>query len=158
MRSLLTVEVLWMIFRCNKKEKRKMKRKHIETQPQKKEEYEFYKKIIKEKKEAKEEKLKKIEEKKEEKKNHANQLFAKAQRNINYNILKAKGLTRKRKKCDRNPRIKLRRKYEKAVKLRRVISYIIIQKTVKEYRGKVDSYAGENNGISSRTIKSTSIK
>lgn len=38
------------------------------------------------------------------------------QRNINYDIMKAKGITRKRKKEDKNPRTKKRRKYEKMVK------------------------------------------
>ena len=38
------------------------------------------------------------------------------QRNINYNIEKAKGITRKRKKEDANPRVKKRYKYEKLVK------------------------------------------
>lgn len=35
------------------------------------------------------------------------------ERNINRDIMKAKGLTRKRKKIDRNPRVKHREKYRK---------------------------------------------
>lgn len=38
------------------------------------------------------------------------------QRNINYDIMKAKGITRKRKKEDRNPRVKKRHQYEKLMK------------------------------------------
>ena len=38
------------------------------------------------------------------------------QRNINYNIEKAKGITRKRKKEDANPRVKKRLKFEKMEK------------------------------------------
>jgi len=37
-------------------------------------------------------------------------------RNINYDIMKAKGITRKRKKEDKNPRVAKRHKYEKMVK------------------------------------------
>jgi U3 small nucleolar RNA-associated protein 3 len=36
-------------------------------------------------------------------------------RNVNYAIMKSKGLTRKRKKIDRNPRVKNREKYRKAI-------------------------------------------
>ena len=36
-------------------------------------------------------------------------------RNVNYVIMKSKGLTRKRKKIDRNPRVKHREKYRKAL-------------------------------------------
>lgn len=41
------------------------------------------------------------------------------QRNVNYDMMKNKGLTRKRKKIDRNPRAKHRAKYEKAIKKRK---------------------------------------
>ena len=37
-------------------------------------------------------------------------------RNINRDMLKAKGITRKRKKEDANPRVKKRRQYDKLVK------------------------------------------
>jgi len=37
------------------------------------------------------------------------------QRNINYDIKKARGIYKKRKKEDRNPRVKRRIKYEKAL-------------------------------------------
>jgi len=37
-------------------------------------------------------------------------------RNINRDMLKAKGITRKRKKEDANPRVKKRKAYEKLVK------------------------------------------
>ena len=36
-------------------------------------------------------------------------------RNVNYAIMKSKGMTRKRKKIDRNPRVKHREKYRKAL-------------------------------------------
>jgi len=38
------------------------------------------------------------------------------QRNINYDIEKAKGIVRKRKREDKNPRVKRRRKFEKMEK------------------------------------------
>ncbi len=44
-------------------------------------------------------------------------------RGINRKILKNKGLTRKRKKIDRNSRVKLRKKFEKAEYKLKVISY-----------------------------------
>ena len=40
------------------------------------------------------------------------------QRNVGYDILKSKGITRKRKKEDKNPRVKKRMKYEKLLKKR----------------------------------------
>lgn len=38
------------------------------------------------------------------------------QRNINYDIMKARGIVRKRKKEDKNPRVKKRHQFEKLVK------------------------------------------
>ena len=38
------------------------------------------------------------------------------QRNVNYDIMKAKGITRKRKHDDKNPRVKKRRQFEKLMK------------------------------------------
>lgn len=40
----------------------------------------------------------------------------KIQRNINHDIEKAKGITRKRKREDKNPRVKRRRQFEKMEK------------------------------------------
>jgi U3 small nucleolar RNA-associated protein 3 len=40
----------------------------------------------------------------------------KIQRNVNYDIMKAKGITRKRKKEDKNPRVKKRHQFEKMEK------------------------------------------
>lgn len=37
-------------------------------------------------------------------------------RKVNYDIMKAKGIVRKRKKEDKNPRVKKRHQYEKLVK------------------------------------------
>jgi len=37
-------------------------------------------------------------------------------RGINYDIMKAKGIVRKRKKEDKNPRVKKRHQYEKMMK------------------------------------------
>lgn len=89
------------------------------------EEDEFYQKAYKDQQNAIQEKKNLIEKEKEQHKQHAKKMFEKAQRNIDYNILKAKGLTRKRKKIDRNPRVKLRAKYEKAVKQRKVYNIIL---------------------------------
>lgn len=43
------------------------------------------------------------------------------QRNVGYDILKSKGITRKRKKEDKNPRVKKRMKYEKLLKKRNAL-------------------------------------
>ncbi len=99
---------------------------------------------------AKADRVHRVELKKEEHKKNAESMFATAQRNINYNILKAKGLTRRRKKIDRNPRVKLRAKYDRAVRSRR--------HAVKEYSGKTDSYGGETTGMRTTLIRSTKLK
>eukprot|EP00826_Nyctotherus_ovalis_P044651 TRINITY_DN4836_c0_g3_i5.p1 TRINITY_DN4836_c0_g3~~TRINITY_DN4836_c0_g3_i5.p1 ORF type:complete len:160 (+),score=68.28 TRINITY_DN4836_c0_g3_i5:262-741(+) len=107
--------------KAEQKAKRKEKLRRIGKTPLPAEEDAFYQKVLQEKEEAKEKRQERIKAKKEEKKRQADEMFSIAQRNVNYSILKAKGLTRKRKKCDRNPRVKLKRKYEKAVKLRNVL-------------------------------------
>ena len=72
------------------------------------------------------------------------------QRTINYNMMKAKGLTRKRPKIDRNPRVKKRMQYEKAVKK--------WKSNVTEFKeGPQKKYAGENTGLKSGLIKSTKL-
>lgn len=72
------------------------------------------------------------------------------QRNINYDIMKAKGLTRKRKKIDRNSRVKLREKYRKALIKRNAM--------VQEYKeGPKGIYGGEKTGLKVGLIKSTPL-
>ena len=62
------------------------------------------------------------------------------QRNVQRDIMLNKGLTRKRKKIDRNPRVKKRMKFEAMEKKRRSV--------VKEYKqGKEKLYKGEASGI-----------
>ena len=62
------------------------------------------------------------------------------QRNVAKKILHNRGLTRKRKKIDRNPRVKKRVKYEQTLKKRKNV--------VKEYKeGKQELYRGETSGI-----------
>mgnify|MGYP001186182141 CR=1 FL=1 len=72
-------------------------------------------------------------------------------RAINYQILKNKGLTPKRKKDDRNSRVKKRKKYEKA------------QKKLKSVRavysgGQSGVYEGEKTGIKKNLTKSVKFK
>lgn len=64
--------------------------------------------------------------------------------------MKSKGLTRKRKKIDRNSRVKFRNKYEKALKQRatRVRDYI---------EGPKAKYGGETSGLRVGHIKSTKL-
>ncbi|CAG8776429.1 32448_t:CDS:10 [Gigaspora margarita] len=71
-----------------------------------------------------------------------------AKRQINYQILKNKGLTPHRKKEQRNPRVKHRNKYEKAKKKIKSIKRVFSQQE--------GSYGGEKTGI--KTGLSRSIK
>lgn len=72
------------------------------------------------------------------------------QRNINYDIMKAKGLTRKRKKIYRNSRVKFREKYRKALIKR--------ASKVQEYKeGPKGMYGGESSGLKAGIIKSTAL-
>lgn len=62
------------------------------------------------------------------------------QRNVQKDILTNKGLTRQRKKSDRNPRVKKRMKYEAMEKKRKNV--------VKEFKGGNQKlYKGEESGI-----------
>lgn len=64
--------------------------------------------------------------------------------------MKNKGLTRKRKKIDRNPRVKLREKYRKALIKRK--------SKVQEFKeGPQSKYSGEKTGLKSGIIKSTKL-
>ena len=71
-------------------------------------------------------------------------------RKISYEMLKNKGLTRKRKKVDRNSRVKLRQKFGKTMnKLKSKGIYL-------RKRDKV--YQGELTGINAGLIKGVSLK
>ena len=72
------------------------------------------------------------------------------QRNINYDMMKSKGLTRKRKKIDRNSRVKHREKYRKALIKR--------NSKVQEFKeGARGVYGGEATGLRVGLIKSTAL-
>ena len=63
-------------------------------------------------------------------------------------MMKNKGLTRKRKKIDRNSRVKHKEKYRKALIKRR--------SAVHEFsEGPKGKYQGENTGFKTNVIKST---
>ena len=62
----------------------------------------------------------------------------------------SQGLTPHRKKEQRNPRVKHRKKYEKALKKRR--------SQVPDARRQEGAYAGEKSGIKSKVTKSTVFK
>ncbi|XP_059511648.1 something about silencing protein 10 isoform X2 [Stegostoma tigrinum] len=71
-------------------------------------------------------------------------------RKITYQIAKNKGLTPKRKKIDRNPRVKHREKFRRA-KIRR-------KGQVREVRTEVHRYGGELSGIRVGVKKSTKLQ
>jgi len=71
-------------------------------------------------------------------------------RAITYEMAKNKGLIRKRKKENRNPRVKHKMKFKKAVVRRK--------SQVPAIRNEAVSYGGELTGIKSRVVKSVKIK
>lgn len=73
-----------------------------------------------------------------------------AKRGITYQMAKNKGLTPKRKKIDRNPRVKHREKFRKA-KIRR-------KGQVREVRHETTRYSGELSGIRAGVKKSVKLK
>ncbi|XP_042364561.1 something about silencing protein 10 [Plectropomus leopardus] len=73
-----------------------------------------------------------------------------AKRGITYQMAKNKGLTPKRKKIDRNPRVKHRAKYKRAT-IRR-------KGQVREVRREETRYSGELSGIRAGVKKSTKLK
>ncbi|XP_075695655.1 something about silencing protein 10-like [Rhinoderma darwinii] len=73
-----------------------------------------------------------------------------AKRAITYQIAKNKGLTPKRRKIDRNPRVKHREKFRRA-KIRR-------KGQVREVRKEEVRYSGENSGIRAGVKKSIKLK
>ncbi|NXV76385.1 SAS10 protein, partial [Atlantisia rogersi] len=71
-------------------------------------------------------------------------------RGVTYQMIKNKGLTPKRKKIDRNPRVKHREKFRRA-KIRR-------KGQVREVRRELHRYAGELSGIRAGVKKSRKLK
>jgi hypothetical protein len=71
-------------------------------------------------------------------------------RKINYVIEKNKGLTRKQPKVNRNPRVKLRHKYLKALKRR--------TGQIAPLRDKSKPYEGERAGIKSKVVRSIPLE
>ncbi|KAK9707829.1 something about silencing protein 10 [Basidiobolus ranarum] len=70
-------------------------------------------------------------------------------RKINYAILKNRGLTPRRKKENRNPRVKHRNKYDKATKRIKSIKPMA--------SGPVGVYGGEKTGIKTKLAKSVKL-
>ncbi|KAK9323443.1 Sas10 C-terminal domain-containing protein [Lipomyces orientalis] len=71
-------------------------------------------------------------------------------RAINYQILKNKGLTPKRNKDNRNPRVKKRKKYEKAKKKLASMKHV--------YKAPEGPYSGEKTGIKKNISRSIKFK
>jgi U3 small nucleolar RNA-associated protein 3 len=71
-------------------------------------------------------------------------------RPINYQIEKNKGLTPKRNKLYRNPRVRHREKYRKALIKRKSI--------VPKVRTEMKRYSGETTGIRTNVVKGTKLK
>ena len=67
--------------------------------------------------------------------------------------MKNKGLTRKRKREDRNPRVKLRHKFQRAEKKRKV-RLMTTQYMVKEASANKGVYEGEKTGLRSTVVRS----
>ncbi|NXK26755.1 SAS10 protein, partial [Arenaria interpres] len=71
-------------------------------------------------------------------------------RGVTYQMIKNKGLTPRRKKIDRNPRVKHREKFRRA-KIRR-------KGQVREVRRELERYAGEHSGIRAGVKKSRKLQ
>ncbi|KAJ2061273.1 something about silencing protein 10 [Coemansia sp. S146] len=71
-------------------------------------------------------------------------------RNVNYQILKNRGLVPKRTKEQRNPRVKRRNRYEQAKKK--------LNSSVTQVRALEGNYGGEATGIKSNLSRSTRFK
>ena len=71
-------------------------------------------------------------------------------RPINYQIEKNKGLTPKRNKLYRNPRVRHREKYRRALIKRKSI--------IPKVRTETKRYSGETTGIRSNVVKGTKIR
>ncbi|XP_048879231.1 something about silencing protein 10 [Brienomyrus brachyistius] len=95
-------------------------------------------------------KLQPDEAEEEEEKEEESDLDPDAKRGITYQMDKNKGLTPKRKKIDRNPRVKYREKFRKA-KIRR-------KGQVREVRKEEVQYGGELSGIRAGVKKSVKLK
>jgi hypothetical protein len=97
----------------------------------------------------KEKKVKLVEKESKTLKAKVNDKNAKGVRLANENILKAKGIYRKRKNYQGNAKLMNREKFAKKQKIRK--NY------VKEYEGKPEVYGGEATGIRRDLIRSTKI-
>ncbi|KAI5481282.1 hypothetical protein MNV49_004904 [Pseudohyphozyma bogoriensis] len=75
-------------------------------------------------------------------------------RGVNRKILANKGLTPKRAKVNRNPRVKKRMRYDKAVK--KVATMKSVYKGGEASRGQND-YSGEKSGIGAKVVKSVRL-
>lgn len=71
-------------------------------------------------------------------------------RAINYQILKNKGLTPKRRKENRNARVKKRKKYDEAKKKLKSVRAV--------YQAPTSSYGGESTGIKKNVVRSVHFK
>lgn len=139
---------------AKRKEQEQSDKQKYEQRKKKREEEEEQEKNIEKAREAK--RLAKIEKKEkanearealEESLKHQNEAIA---RNVNYTIMKSKGLTRKRKKIDRNPRVKHREKCRKALAKRK--------SRVQEFKeGPQTKYGGESSGFRAGIIRSTAL-
>eukprot|EP01016_Furgasonia_blochmanni_P037504 TRINITY_DN442_c0_g1_i11.p1 TRINITY_DN442_c0_g1~~TRINITY_DN442_c0_g1_i11.p1 ORF type:complete len:722 (-),score=141.10 TRINITY_DN442_c0_g1_i11:1158-3323(-) len=119
-------------------------------QPSDSDEDEFYQQVQNQKQAKTENRLKKKQEQLDEMFDDEEEGNEENLRTINYKILKNKGLIRKRKKEERNSRVKHKKKYEKA---------LIKQKSKGNFvREKQAGYGGEFTGIKAGVIKSTSLK
>eukprot|EP00475_Leptophrys_vorax_P013700 TRINITY_DN20068_c0_g3_i1.p1 TRINITY_DN20068_c0_g3~~TRINITY_DN20068_c0_g3_i1.p1 ORF type:complete len:529 (-),score=201.67 TRINITY_DN20068_c0_g3_i1:39-1523(-) len=75
--------------------------------------------------------------------------FTEGRRKITKTIMKNQGLKRYRKKANKNPRLKHRNKYEKALKKHRTL--------VRSYQGQATVYGGEATGIKPNLVKATRV-
>ena len=129
------------------------KRKKVEVEQPKVDDedpLEYYNRIKRETEQRKQKRVTFKEDVKDEKGDTKGEEDEMGRRPITYQISKNKGLTPKRKKEQRNPRVKHRNKYTKAMSKHR--------HTVRPVEREMSRYGGELGGIKSRLSRSVRIK
>lgn len=137
--------------RQRKTKKRKLEAKEASKVDDEEDPLEYYNRIKRETKQRKETKQRRVTFKEDTKEGEVQEgEDGRGKRPITYQISKNKGLTPKRKKEQRNPRVKHRNKYVKALSKHR--------HAVRPVEKEMSRYGGELSGIKSRLSRSVRIK
>jgi len=114
------------------------------------EESEYYLQVKEQKEQAKKQKLERKEANSSKRRVHNDFMDENAKRGISNEIESNRGLTRSRPKKTKNPKTRMRDRYETALKKRRG--------TVRKMVDKTQPYGGETTGIKTNVVRSRSLK